>query len=184
MKKSINLLPPPEQKKIKLIRMSEEIRDFAIWLTLSLFILGGFLFAAIVFLKEELSSVSEQITSQQEVLGNIQSTQIKGDIDRFNEGLTNFTTIRSESEQWSKALAELASLLARDVTIDGLDITRADKKFEIKGRAGNRNSVLKLRQDLLNSEYFGGVNFPLANLEKARDTDWSYRFYVKTEKLK
>lgn len=183
MKKNINLLPPSEQKKIKLIRVGEELRDFAIWVTLSLLILGGFLFAAIIFLKEELSSINDQIESQQQILGNIQSTQIRADIDRFNDGLSNFAKISSVSEQWSKALAELASLLPRDMTIDTLDITRSDKKFEIKGRAGNRNSVLKLRQNLLNSEYFAGVNFPLANLEKSRDVPWSYRFYVKTEKL-
>ena len=44
------------------------------------------------------------------------------------------------------------------------------------------NKVREMMQPAI--DYFEKVNFPLANLEKPKDLNWRYRFFVKPEKLR
>lgn len=181
MKKSINLLPPAEQKEIKLLEASREVRDFGIWLVVSLAALAALLFVTRIFLSAELASVAGQQAASAAALENLQGGALRQEIELFNKDLANFKKLEEHETSLAPVLREFGRLLPPDLTLDSLNITRADGKVEVSGRGGTRTSVLRLRQLLLDSEYFENVNFPLANLERAGDTPWKYRFYIKSQ---
>ena len=184
VKKTINLLPPAEQKQLKLMKLGREIQDFATWLILSVVLLSTCLLFTQWFLADEVAVTRDQATTQNNHLNQIFTSSLKQNIEKINLAVLNFQTASAQHQAWSPMLGELAQILPADVTVDSLSFSRADRKIELSGRAAHRNSVLTLRENILNSEYFQKVNFPLTNLERAVNVSWKFRFYVKPEKLK
>lgn len=179
MKKYINLLPPEEQQEIRLARINYQIQNFGSWLVLSIFVLLVFLVIARMFLISELEVVFQQVREAAHTLSDSEKTKIRAEVQGLNQDLKNANILQAANQSWSPILRELASILPADVTLDSLKITREEKKIEINGRAAKRDSVLQFRRNLIGSENFQNVNFPLMNIEKATDAPWKYRFYIK-----
>lgn len=184
MKRLVNLLPPQEQKQIKLQEVQNQLLSFGIWLFLSFLVLAVLLFVGRFFLRTELRLVFDQVAAEARILSEIRKGGLRNEIEAFNHNLENFQLLQEKHENFSKILMELGRILPSDVTIDKLVINRNDKKIEISGRAGTRVSILKLRENILASPYFTNVNFPLANLERPTDVTWRYRFYFDPTKLR
>lgn len=184
MKHYINLLPPVEQQLLKVAETSAQVRDFGVLLGISLVVLSGFLFAAKIFLNEQLESSVAQLATETETLAWLESTSARKAVEALNLDLENFQLLEARAEKWSRVLIELARRLPADMTLDNLTIDRSSLRVEAAGRAGTRTSVLRFRETLLDSEYFANVNFPLSNLERSRNVPWQYRFQIKPEKLK
>lgn len=180
----INLLPPAEQQANRVHEASYQLRDFGIWLLISLGLLAFFLAAARFYLQEQLQTSAEELAQQTNFLNNAETASLKKDIESLNTDLANFQTLSADQRRYSAVFMELARLLPSDMTIDRLSFDTADNKAELAGRGGSRSSVLKFRENLVSSQYFKNVNFPLANLERAAGASWSYRFYVDPERLK
>ena len=181
--KYINLLPPAEQQKNKVEDVSRQIQDFGIWIVLSLAVLAVVFFVAELFLRGQMQSAAENMAAATGSLNSIHSSSVKKEVEIFNKNLNNFQSLGKQHENWSRIFNELALALPVDVIVDSLVIDREGHKVEAAGHAGKRTSVLKLRQNILASEYFTNINFPLSNLEKAAGPAWKYRFYIKPEKL-
>lgn len=184
MKKYVNLLPQTQQASLRLAKISSLVLSFGIWVVLSLLVTAALLFAAQVYLGKKLEAATILLASRGDELGKLEQSVRKGEIEDLNLDLLNLQKLTGQSENLGPVLMEFAKLLPPDVTVDSITIMRADKKIEAAGRAGTRTSVLKLRQNILGSEFFKNVNFPLLNLEKPTDTNWKYRFFINPEKLK
>lgn len=184
MKRYINLLPPSEQNQLAAERTGARILNFGIFLVLSLVVLSLFLFAGLIILKNRATGIALDLSQGKQELTQLAEQAIGHEVEDINRDIKNFKTLNLQSENYSAAFMELARILPPDLTLDSMAVTRADKKMEISGRGASRVSVLKLRREILASEYFRNVNFPLANLEKATDVKWSYRFFINPEKLK
>ncbi len=183
MKKYINLLPPAEQKQFKLVKVRLLFLHFAWFLVGSVIVLCLLLLGADFWLRRELNDVTRQVETQSEALQKIKSSRLSEQAERLNLSLENFQILKSSRQSWSKIFMELASILPQNITLDNVAVNRSDKKIEISGRAGSRESVLALRRKILESAYFVNVNFPLSNLEKAQNVPFKYRFYYKPELL-
>lgn len=179
MKKFVNLLPPEEQKQLKLQELNRELLSFAFWLGLSFLVFIALLYAGRVFLRSELAATTQQVAAETTALTDLQEAGLPAEVEKFNLNLANFRTLTAKHETLAPVLLELAQLLPPDLTLSSLSLERKSRKVEIAGRAGSRKSVLILRRNLLTSPSFSNVNFPLSNLEKATDLPFSYRFYLK-----
>lgn len=184
MKRYINLLPPAEQQLIKVAETSNAIRDFGIWLGISLVALSVLLFATKIFLNKQLERSAEQLATETETLLKLEATSARKEVEALNLDLENFKILDSRAEKWSRVLIELARRLPPDMTLDSITIDRSSLRVEVAGRADTRISVLRFRETLIASEYFANVNFPLGNLKRSRNVPWQYRFQIKPEKLK
>ena len=134
-------------------------------------------------MRGELLSSAEQLAAQQSLMGSAETANLKKDVETFNKAMANFQKLSAGQQQYSVLLREIANLLPADLTVDRLTISADDHKIELGGRGGSRDSVLALRARLVDSAYFKNVNFPLANLQRAQDVSWSYRFYFLPEKI-
>lgn len=181
MKKYTNLLPPREQKQVKLLRVQGQLLNFSFWLILSLLILIVSFFAAQVFLSSELELTNNQVSAKAGALANVEVTALRREVKLFNQDLANFQTLNLKRQNLSQVLIEFARALPPEVTLDSFGVNLGDYKVEVTGRALTRAAVLKLRKNLLASSYFTNVNFPLSNLEKPTNVAWKYRFYIRPE---
>ena len=183
MKKYINLLPPEEQKGLRYEAIQKQLKRFGFRLLSSFIILAGILFLTDVFLNQELGSVQGELNTENQTLEKLKDPKTQKEIEVFNQNLKNLKFLTAGKEDWSLVLEEFAKVMPKDITVDDFEI-QAGYKVIVKGRAGNRGSVLELRSNLLDSDFFENINFPLANLEKSQNTEWSYSFSVKKDKLK
>ncbi len=179
IKKYINLLPPEELKFKAQREFARQLWLFGVVFLASLVALAAVLFGAEVYLQRQLRMKSEAIAVRSAELTSLEESQLQDELGTINRNLENFQILQREQMKWSGAFEELAQLLPRGLTLDSLIFTREEKKIEIAGRAATREEVLALRENLLASQHFKGVNFPLQNLERARDVPWRYRFYLK-----
>lgn len=183
-KRYINLLPPEEQKHLQLEALNYTAASFGVWVLLSMICFIALIFTAQIVLNREIDDVNEQIAARHRELQNIKQPAVQKEIETLNRNLANLQTLLPAHQDWSPILVEFARLLPPDLTVDELLVTRADNKIEVSGHGATRESVLQLRLSLLSSPYFKNVNFPLSNLEKARNVAWKYRLYFNPEKLK
>lgn len=184
MKKNVNLLPPEEQEQIALEQSNFRIIKFGMWWVSSLLLLLVVLLASQFVLSQTAKSTDDQVAAQKLVLAAVERTAVLKQAESVNNTIANFQSLSAQDLRFSPFLIEFAKLLPVDVTIDTLIVSRSTKKVEVSGRAGTRESVLRLRENILGSKYFENVNFPLENLESARDVNWKYKFYLKTASLK
>lgn len=179
VKRYINLLPPREQQELKILRVNGQIRDFGIWFGLSLCV-AIMLFVAIRFyLKGELANSRERFGAETALLNSLETTEFRKEIELFNAELDDFKILQDSQDEWSGVLIEIAEKIPRNMTLERFSADRETGRVDIGGRAGTRDSVLVFRRALIASDRFINVNFPLSNLEKPRDLDWQYRFYLK-----
>ncbi|MDP3993832.1 MAG: hypothetical protein Q8P75_02520 [bacterium] len=183
-KRYINLLPPEEQKHIRLEGLNYAVASFGVRVLLSFVFFIAFIFGAQIILNQEIDDLNEQVAARSRELQNIKQPAVQKEIEALNRNLDNLQALLPSGEDWTPILVEFARLLPADLTVDSILITREDGKIEVAGHGDTRESALKLRDNLLESRYFKDVNFPLSNLEKARNVDWKYRFYYNPEKLK
>lgn len=184
MKKYINLLPPAQQRELKNLRLTQQVRDFGILLGVSLAVLAMLFVALRFYLKGELANSQDRLAAEQNLLNNLETSSFRDQLDRFNAELVDFKFLQSKKEnnKFSAALLEIAQKIPRDLTVDRFALDEKTGKIEIGGRAANRSSVLSFRRSLAASDLFTNVNFPLANLETPRDLPWQYRLYLKAPK--
>jgi Tfp pilus assembly protein PilN len=184
MKKYINLLPPEEQQKIKLAKLTNEIFNFALWVGLSLVIFILLAFASVVYLKNLSGSFDSDILHNKLVLQSSDNDRIRQEVSALNTAVKDFQNLKAQHYHWSEALVALAQIIPREVQLNGLSLDRKTGKVEILGEARNRETVIALWVALKRSDFFKDVNFPLTNLEKPQATPFSYSFYINSEKLK
>jgi len=183
MKKFINLLPKEIQREASLEKLSSRLWNLLVWILLSVGILLLMFLAARIYLKSELSRVNTRIELQQQVVSQEKNRELKRQLDEFNTDLRNYVTLEENQAFWSEVLIAFARLVPQDVAIDTFLAERETLRIRVTGFAKSRDSVLRLRNNLLDSEYFENVNFPLSNLIKPNDVNFTYTFYVNGELL-
>ncbi len=184
MKKSPNLLPPQEQATLRVARINERIFSFAVWLILSIIVLIVMLLVLEIFLQIERRDSAEQIAAETLELTRLQEEPMRGEAILFARNLDNFEILRDQEERWSKILVELSRILPKNVSLDSIKVSRGAWEVELTGHAATRDDVLQLRKNILASEYFEQVDFPLANIENELDVSWAYSFVINPEILK
>lgn len=180
----INLLPKEEQKEIRLELLTASVKNFWIWIIASLIILFALAFAANVFLKQSAQGIEAEIQSKQELLKSADTRKLEGEVGELNNAIKTIEVLGQNHYYWSNALIELGNIIPTDVTVDLLTLNRASGKVDMAGIAKDRESVLKFWASIYKSKHFHKINFPLANLEKARDDPFTFTFYIKPEVIK
>ena len=178
MKRNINLLPPEELSQILAIRNSHLLWWSGVWAILSFVVLTILILIGQVLAARSLEAVSAQVDQKQAQLKNLEERQVPERVLEINDLVANFKKWQSQRKVWSPWLQEYAQLIPADVSINTLTVSRSNGKAEIVGQAGTRAAVLALRENILSSENFININFPLYNLETATRVSWKYRFSV------
>lgn len=182
--KTINLLPQPEQKEIKLELIAHQLLNFWFWIIGSMLLLFALSLVTTIRLRASIADTETEIIKSKEALSSAANQQLEKQVVNLNSEIDRVNLLRSQHYHWSNGLIELGNILPTDMVIDLLFLDRASGKVDISGIAKNRESVLKFWSDMHKSKYFQDINFPLPNLERASDTSFSFSFYIKPEQIK
>jgi Tfp pilus assembly protein PilN len=181
--KYINLLPKEEQKEIRLEKMNSRLTNLFIWIFISLLVLALAFVIARLYLGSAMDRYSNLIEQQKQAVAKQENKEVKDQLLEFNSDLNNLVELNKHHARWSEVMIAFARLVPEDVSIDTFMADRLSGKISIMGFAKNRDSVLALRNNILDSEYFTNINFPLSNLTRPTDVSFKYTFYVKPEML-
>lgn len=184
MKRTINLLPPVEQKKLKTEKLITEVLNFSTWVVVSLVLFCLLSYGTVLYLKHFSGSLDAEILIKRMVLDSTDNTRIKNEVQTLNTALKDFQNLEAQHYEWSVALIALAEIIPGSIQLNAVSLDRASGKVEIVGVATDREAVIALWVNLKRSDFFKDVNFPLTNLEKPQITPFSYTFFINPEKIK
>ncbi|MEK9180667.1 MAG: PilN domain-containing protein [Patescibacteria group bacterium] len=179
----INLLPKEDQKEVVLEKINSKVLNFFLWIFVSLAIIAALFVAARFYLKFELQTTTDQIALQQQVVSKEENQKLKNQLVEFNNHLSNLIILSEHHALWSEIVTEFARLVPVEVAVDSFVADRKTGNIKISGFAKNREAILLLRKNLLSSEYFLDVNFPLSNLTRPTDANFNYSFYINPKYL-
>jgi len=176
MKRYINLLPGTDQQTIKTKRISNQIWKCGVAVSCSLVALWILLYGTGLYLNIEHRATKVRLATEMRALGELESTSAKQEIEKFNSDLINFGKLQQVRHTWAEVALEIARIIPTNMRLDSMSIVGRDGFVEISGNGGDRAAILGFRENLIASPFFENVNFPLANLERATNAPWSYRF--------
>jgi len=137
-----------------------------------------------IFLKAKIAGIGEKIENQKQILASGENSELKARLKKFNIHLNNLTILGQNQAFWSDVMVEFAKIMPKEIAIDTMSVDRTSGKIRITGYSKTRDAVLDFRENLLDSDYFRDVNFPLSNLVEPTDVNFRYTFYVEDELLK
>jgi Tfp pilus assembly protein PilN len=182
--KTINLLPKPIVREFRTELVAGQVLKFWVWVVLSLALFFALVIGTIVYLRTEMQKTDQLIYDQKMVLSASNTKELENRVRELNSKIDNIKTLQKNHYYWSEAVLEVARIIPSDVELEAMILDRTANKVEISGTAKNRESVIQIWADLKRSPKFRDVNFPLNNLEKSADGNFTYAFYVKPEEIK
>lgn len=182
--KIINLLPKDEQEQLRLDLVNHQLRTFWFIVVISLVIFGGIGLGTQQYLKYALKKVERDIVSTRAKLETADIRATQNQVLKLNENVTEIENIRSQQNKWSEVLLEIARITPDGVQMNSIQIERATGQVDLLGKALDRDTVIEMWANIKKSEMFYDVNFPLPNLEKPEDANFTYTFYIHMDKIK
>ncbi|MGE5298133.1 MAG: PilN domain-containing protein [Acidobacteriaceae bacterium] len=182
--KSINLLPKPVSRELMLDVIGRQMLAF--WVRALLLMALFFLLSlgTIFYLQSEISSTDKTINEQKATLSSSNTKDLENRVKALNKSISNLKTFENQHYYWSVVLIEIAKIMPNDIEVDSITLDRAANRIDIAGRAKTRDSAMLFYAAVKKSPMFKDINFPLKNLERAKDSDFAFTFYLKPEEMK
>lgn len=176
---STNLLPAEEKQTVHL----EEMRRTIVFLTglAVLVFAAGFIFLAPPFLAVRLAerelirllAVEDEAVSHEEVRGTIVAARI------MREAIAEARALAAEAPR-SSAILERLLTSGEGIRVTSL-IIRKDGTMGLSGHAATRAELLDFEERLRASDRFHEITFPLSNIVRERDIEFSMQGKLKPE---
>jgi len=177
----INLLPPAYRQKIKLEQINFWIIKSGF---LGLFIFSFFVFILLVvysFLVIQHNSVIHQIEQAKFILERQNKEEIETRVAEFNKIVERLNTLQKQRTEYSWFLIKLAKLVPSEIYFDRILINKNQQVYLV-GYAQTRDRLLEFKEKLEDYGEFFEIDFPLSNLVKAKDVDFTIKFYYQPQK--
>ncbi len=182
MKKVINLLPKEEIRELKLEQVSTQVAGFFIWVVVSLAVVLVLAITGDILLTQRINEVKADIEVREEALSNASTRQLENEVTALNKQIKFIEKYRAGHYYWSNAYEELSRFLPNDTYLTSVNMDR-EGQVVVNGVAGTRDSVIAFWSAVKKSSFFENVNFPLTNLEKDVDANFTFTFYIKSEEI-
>jgi Tfp pilus assembly protein PilN len=182
--KIINLLPREEQDQLRLDSTNNVVRRFWMTVLLCVVVFLGLGFAAQQYLHIAISNVDSEIDADKKLLESSDIKELQDQVVTLNRSLAEIKSIRNQQYQWSEVVMEISRIMPVRAQLNSLMMDRDTGEVTILGRAENRDVVLEVWSNLKKSAMFSEVNFPLPNLDRPTDSNFTYTFTVNVDKIK
>ena len=182
--RQINLLPAVEQRELKLMFLAARLSAFWIWIIASLLVFFALGLGSRFYLERMSTDTQNQIEQNKTLLDSSNFKDLQNQILQLNRNIKEIKNLQSQHYYWSSALVQLSNIIPADMQLNQINFDRANGEVDITGQAATRDSVILFWSNVIKSEYFKNINFPLTNLEKAKNPDFTFTFYVNSDKFK
>ncbi|MGE5392742.1 MAG: PilN domain-containing protein [Candidatus Saccharibacteria bacterium] len=182
--KLINLLPKIQRREVELQMVTRQVIKFFVWSAGSVAVFLLLAFGVMLYLKGEMIAVDKDIAGNRKELTSTGTQQLQEKVLAVNKQVKVIGSLRDQHYYWTTALIEISKLLPADAQINSLDIDRQTGEIKLTGTAEKRESVIQFWANVKKSKYFKNINFPLSNLEREKNSLFTYTFYANKEMLK
>lgn len=171
----MNLLPPEQKKRIKLLILYQNIISSGLLLFLMFLLLTIFLGGTLTFLNSQYLAFEKDINDQQSRIIQTETLKtIQNRINELNEGLLAIRKIQDNKSDLYNVLDSINEEIFQGVKIYSLQIENDSKLITVSGYASSRENLVAIRKILNNNPHYKEVEFPLSNL--ANPTNINFRF--------
>lgn len=181
--KLINLLPKNERREVELQVVTRQVIRFLVWTASTVLIFSLLAFGTMLYLKGEMLSVDKQIAQNKKELSSAGTQQLQEKVLTVNKQLKLIGSLKDQHYYWTNALTEISRLLPTDAQINSLYADRKTGEIKLTGTAEKRESVIEFWANVKKSKHFKNINFPLSNLERENNSQFTYTFYANKETL-
>lgn len=177
--KRINLLPEHKQSELYYENLFYSV-SVAAGLGVVILLLG--ILAQVgtwVYLQQKEAKVIREVEELQQQVNRSENAQVKQKIKDINSTLTDFETLSMAAPRWSGVLESFAKLVPKNVLISNFTASSVDGEIEIRGFAPTRELVIELYNNInADKVHFKDINYPLENVAKPLNVQFSFRFYI------
>lgn len=156
---TLNLISDELKKEIKLRHLYLLIKKINLTLIIITIAAAIVLLSAKTILQTQFNNIVNQTTL---ITKNSQGYNNK--IKIINSKLDFVETIQNNFIPWSNLLKTVADITTGDIGLSYLKINLEEQTIKIKGRAGQRDSLLDFKQKMEASTIFREIDFPLKNI--------------------
>jgi len=173
----MNLLPKIQKKRLRLEIIYKNIIYSGFILILLILILIFFSAGLLVFLNFKYQAIEKGIVLEQSRI--IETETVKGTerkIVELNKQLKELIEFERKQSNLYNTLNIIVKDVLNDVEIYTLEIDKEINKVTVRGFASNRNTLTVIKEKLLSSAEYKGVDFPISNFTTPKDIDFSFNF--------
>ncbi len=183
--KTINLLSPTIQRALQLRRWHRSLLRFYFFtgavLCVTALIVGG----AWWFLNITESRLRREAEEIQMRFAGKEVTDIKKQVKVLNAQITDYNQLAVAAPRWSRVLERLAQVAPPGLQVTSFTVDSNKRVATITGFSPTRDLVISLYNNLVqDTEYFEAVNYPLENVAKPANINFSYTFTVKEQAIR
>lgn len=175
---SVNLLPPEEKQVIRMLEAARAVSSFAVF-ALSVFAAGLFFLLPSFFLTHFAAREAERsfAIEQRETVQRREARTALAEAKRIKEAVAEIKDYLARSPSVSRILERFFPV-SEGITVTSLAV-RSDGEVRVDGRAGTREQLLTFEEALRASDQFLEVAFPLENIVRERNIQFSVKAKLK-----
>jgi len=155
----INLLSPKKKEEVKLKRIYASIKDIVMLFLLFALIISIMLLGSKFFLQNQLTELLTQNATRIDAVEKISKKIILANVK-----INGMEKIQNNFQKMSAVFEELANITPSGAYYSSVQIYRETGIIQLRGTASTRQDLLKLQDNLNNSELFQDIDLPLSDL--------------------
>jgi Tfp pilus assembly protein PilN len=163
----INLVPEKTKKEINLKKIYAVVKGIDYLLVFLAILTGAIFISSKIFLLESTNLETNTFSSS-----DLNNSSFKEPIE-INGKLSTIKEILNKNHSYFDIINNIANKIPEKISIFRLKIDTENKTIEIKGRADQRDDLIELKERLKNDTLYKNIDFPLQNLLKKEDVDFS-----------
>lgn len=175
----INLLPAEEKKLLAQEERSKIVIILGVLVLSILISLALILFSLKILISSDLESQKIIFEQKEKELSNQRVKEIEKDVKNYNSNFFRIQSFYLGQISLVEALKEIAKTIPAGAYLTNLNFNSLDAKFSLSGKAGSREILLLLKNNLEKEEIFSDINFPSANWVEPLDINFNLSFKLK-----
>ncbi|HLC70245.1 MAG TPA: PilN domain-containing protein [Patescibacteria group bacterium] len=173
-RQAVNLLPPPKKSKLENLVRFIFVKNMLEIVLITAAVLAISLIWSWLTLQEDFNSLSESaiVVSQEFTTQNQEVRDANRRLENFNNAGQGFKRMLPE-------LLTVADNLPKDITLNSLNINRADSSLSISGSALTRQALLDYQEKLKEITWLENVSSPISRLLQKENIPFEFKIKIK-----
>lgn len=173
----INLLPPQQAKRIRLMIVYQNAIFSGLILFLMFLLLIVFLASFLTLLNFKYFVFEKNINEEQTKIVQTESIKtMQKRVKELNEDLSKIKKIQDSKSDLYSILDKANEELFDGVKIYSLEIDGKSKTISVTGNSPFRENLVIIRDIIKNNPHYQEVDFPLSNLANPRNINFRFSF--------
>lgn len=166
---TLNLVSLEQKKEIKLRHIYGLVKKSSLAILAVTFVTAVVLISAKMILQSEFNDVISQ-TSQ-----NTETNEQYASAKSLNNKLNFVETIQEKFIPWSVLIKKIADITPDGINFYYIKMDAGDGTIKIRGKAKQRSSLLKFKDNMADSNYFYDIDFPIKNILEKENIDFEIK---------